>query len=174
MATYKFNRDGELLGFLFDAKKVNNKYEYAFDDWEVMYITIHSRSGLDLALNTKTADSSEEEYLSWKKIKPIIQAFFKQDVSRSVIDEDIPWYNKLLHPISDLDIRLRCPKDIKQNLDKEAQFDSFRLSFLINSGLILVSSTYVEKSFPVLTEPIEKWEAYVADILNLWKSENGL
>lgn len=173
MSTYKFNRYNDLIDFLFNAKKPTQEFDFAFDEWEALHVSVFAPLGLELQLNTKTIDTSgNAEYMTWKKVKHIVKAFLSQDIPQEFSNQG--WHEKIPFQISNLDIRLKCPKSMKDNIDQLAEYDSFRLSFLVNSGIIVATATSIEKGFPASIEPIQVWESNVSDIIRKWELDNLL
>jgi len=172
MSTYKFDKYNDLISMLFEARQPSDIYAYAFDDWEVTYLLVDAPLGLQLALNTQAVDTSgTNEYMQWKKVKNILKAFLTQDMSPQF--SNVGWYDRIPFMISKLDIRLKCPKQVKEAIDQTGEFDSFRMSLVVDYGLILANVTAVEKHQPVPSETIQLWNNYVSEIINKWKTENG-
>lgn len=172
MSNFKFDKLNDLIGFLFEATDNINEKNFAFDLWEVTYVSLNTSQGLELSLNTKIVDTTGiNEYMFWKNVKPLVRSYITQDMIQEFSNEK--WYDRIPTNLNYLDIRFRCSRDLKNTFDTLAQFDSFRLNFVIDKGLFLVLSTAVEKEFPVDVEPIEKWNTYISDTVARWKSDNG-
>lgn len=173
MTTYKFNRYNDLINFLFNAVQPSQEFNFVFDEWEAIHVSVFAPLGLEVKLNTKIIDSSENlEYMTWKKVKHIIKAFLSRDIPQEF--SNIGWHEKIPFQISELDIRLKCPKNIKDKIDTNSEFDSFRLNFVISSGLIVATTTAVEKDFPALAETASLWNTHVANIMSKWELDNQI
>lgn len=155
MANYKFENGTQLMDFLFNAK-ASNGIDLAFDKWETTYISLKTASGLEMAINTRVLDTgSGTEYLIWKKIKNMVKIFWEQNNVSGMT----------------MDIRLLCPQIIKNNIDPQNGFNSFRLSLYNGSGVIMATSTSIENVYPAPVEPIEIWNKTVSEIYNSWLKE---
>lgn len=171
-SSYKFEKPNDLINFLYDSKQLNNEFVSAFDNWEITFISVKIAQGLELSLNTKTVDSSGvNEYQTWKNVKPIVRSYLSQNISQEF--SNVSWYDRMLLQIGKLDIRLRCPRDLKNRFDPSLQYDSFRLNFVIDSGIYMAMANSVEKVFPVDKEPFSDWNQYVSDIYEKWKKDNN-
>lgn len=171
MSSFTFDSYNDLVNFLFESKHPSDLYNAVFDEWEVMYLSMGASLGAELNLNTKGIDvNGDNEYMQWKKVKNVVKSYLTQDMSQEF--SNTPWHDRLTLQLNDLDIRLRCPKTLKNTFDEGLEFDSFRLSFLINSGLTILNATSIEKALPVSTDPIKLWETYIDEILRKWKLDN--
>ena len=171
-STYKFDGFNDLINFMFTAKNVDDEYKTAFDDWEVTFIALKISQGLELSLNTKIIDTNGiNEYQTWRHIKTIVKSYLSQNMSQEFTN--IEWYDRILLQVSKLDIRFRCPKHLKDVFDPNAEYDSFRLNFTVDSGMNLLMVNAVEKSFPVTPESYRDWNLYMDGIISRWERENN-
>ncbi|AEO93693.1 gp435 [Bacillus phage G] len=172
MSNYKFKKFNDLVNFLFSAKLVSNEFDNALDDWEASYVSITISQGLELSLNTKIIDpSGVNEYMTWKNVKPLVRSYLSQNMTQEF--SNIEWFDRIVLQIDKLDIRLRCPKKLKDVFDPTIQYDSFRLNFLTDLGLHMMMANAVEKEFPADPEAFSNWNLYIYNIVEKWKKDNG-
>lgn len=155
MANFKFDTTAQMVDFLFNAK-FSDDIDSAFDKWETTYISLKTATGLEMALNTRVLDTgSGTEYLIWKKIKNMVKIFLDQNNGSGI----------------SMDIRLICPQSIKNTIDPNNSFSSFRLSLYSGSGIIIATSTTIENVTPTPTEPIASWNTMIDSIFSTWQTE---
>lgn len=159
MANYKFENNDQLIDFLFNAKTLNQLTqisEFAFDNWETTNISLKTAAGLEMSMNTKIVDTGgNTEYMIWKKIKNMVKVFWDQNSGNGV----------------NIDIRLQCPANIKNTLDPQNWFNSFRLSLYSGSGIIMATSTAIENITPAPIDPLTAWNSSIDDIFNNWQND---
>ena len=155
MASFKFNKEDELIDFLINSKDPSaDLNEFIFDEWEVTFLVIRAPLGLELSINTKGINLNNDiEYKTWKKVRNLVKMFWEDNGLQR----------------ADIDIRLKSPKSIKINFDPNENFQSFHLNFFSSSDVIMMTNTELEKRLPIPYEPIEKWTAYISKILDDWR-----
>jgi hypothetical protein len=158
---YGLSQTEQLVDLLFNAVEsiddVSNKN--VFLDWEVFRLYIETSNGLKINLETKIIDpSGTNEYITWKKIRDMIKIFFDTNSLMGIT----------------IDIRMRLPKDLKLEIDPNGDYHYFNLSFYSKNEVVMVSTTAVEKNLSSSYKPVEQWNDYISNIINVWKLKKGI
>lgn len=153
---FHFNEIDEFLDFLYNASKLNENENdvLVFPTWEVMSLNIQARYGEELSINTRIVDTAgDKEYTNWKRQQSLVKTFLDQN---SAIGATI-------------DIRMRAPKELRQQMDENDEYSSFNLSFYSGMDVIMISSAAVEKHLPASYVPAEKWHLYIQGLVDFWR-----
>lgn len=141
----------ELIDFLNDTKD--------FNEWETITFRLSTAHGIELNVNTHVSDPlKSRRFIEFKKLKLMLENFIKENAHLSV----------------NLEIKLKFPDELKNNLDQLNDYEYLYLTFYSDQISSFAITSFLENSAQLNSAPIRGWSIYIMNLYTSWRQKRGI